>query len=103
MFILDNDVPICIVLKCDEIWGERDGSNAMWLEWVVHQKWSAHKPSHYTRVLWLQMTRLQVFFGTHLSVGGCQLTKERLLYSPDIRRSQYCDHHDDVRGRLCDS
>jgi hypothetical protein len=28
-------------------------------------------------------------FGTHLSVGGCQLTKERLLYSSDIRRSQF--------------
>jgi hypothetical protein len=28
-------------------------------------------------------------FGTHLSVGGCQLPKERLLYSSDIRRSQF--------------
>jgi hypothetical protein len=28
-------------------------------------------------------------FGTHLSVGGCQLTKERILYSSDIRRSQF--------------
>jgi hypothetical protein len=24
-----------------------------------------------------------------LSVGGCQLPKERLLYSSDIRRSQF--------------
>jgi hypothetical protein len=29
------------------------------------------------------------FFGTHLSVGGCQLTEERLLYSSDICRSQF--------------
>jgi hypothetical protein len=30
-----------------------------------------------------------LFFGTHLSVGGCQLPKERLLYSSDISRSQF--------------
>jgi hypothetical protein len=29
---------------------------------------------------------ISVFFGTHLSVLSCQLTKERLLYSSDIRR-----------------
>jgi hypothetical protein len=29
------------------------------------------------------------FFLGPTSVGGCQLTKERLLYSSDIRRSQF--------------